>query len=60
MRHILLPLSNSLMNRSGLEPIFLRVDFCFKVRLGLVTCGGKLKRRFLVYSRKGIRLWSLV
>ena len=60
MRHILLPLSNGLMNRSGLEPLFLRVDFCFKVRFGLVTGGGGLKRMFSVFLRNSIRLWSLV
>ena len=38
MRHILLPLSNGLVTKSGLEPSFLRVDLCCEVRLGFVAC----------------------
>ena len=60
MRQIPLPLSNGFMKRSELELNFLRVNLFCKVRLGLVTCGGGLKRRFLVFSRNIIRFWSLV
>ena len=56
MRDIPLPLSNGLMTRSGLEPRFLRVDFCSELRLGLVTCWGRLGIWFLVCSRNSIRL----
>ena len=44
MRHILLPLSKDLMDKSGLEPSFLRVDLCCEVRLDLVVCWGWLGR----------------
>ena len=56
MRHIPLPLSNGLMTRSGLEPRFLRVNLCSEVRLGLVTCWGRLRRWFWVCSRNSVRL----
>ena len=52
MRHIPLPLWNDLITRSGLEPDFLRVDLYCEVRLGLVTCGGGMGRRFWVSLRK--------
>ena len=38
MRHVPLYFSNGLMNKSGFEPNFSRVDLCYEVRLGLVTC----------------------
>ena len=56
MRHIPLPLSNGLMTILGLEPRFLRLDLCSEVRLGLVTCWGRLGRWFLVFSRNSVRL----
>ena len=56
MRHISLPSSNGLMPRSGLEPRFLRVELCSEVRLGLVTCWGRLGRWFLVYLRNSVGL----
>ena len=56
MRHIPLPLLNDLMTRSGLDPNFLRVDLCYEVRLGLVTCGGRVGRGFWVCSRNNVRL----
>ena len=45
-----------LMTRSELEPRFLRVDLCSEVRLGLVTCWGRLGRWFWVCSRNSVRL----
>ena len=42
MRQVPLPLSNSLMTRSELEP--LSVDFCCEVSLGLVAYGRRLGR----------------
>ena len=56
MRHISLPSSNGLMTRSGFEPNFLRVDLCFEVRLGLLTCGERLEIRFWVCLRNRVRL----
>ena len=56
MRHIPLPLSNGLINRSGLEPSFFRADLCCEVRLGLAICGGGLGREFWVCSRNNVRL----
>ena len=47
---------NWLMTRSGLESRFSRVDLCSKVRVGLVTCWGRLGRWFLVCSRNSVRL----
>ena len=55
-RHIPLLLLNSLMNRSGLESNFLRVDLCCEVRLGLVACGGGLGRNFWFCLRNNARL----
>ena len=42
MNNIPVTLLNGLMTTSGLEPNFFGVDFCCEVRLGLVTCGGRL------------------
>ena len=56
MRHIPLLLLNDLMTRSGSEPNLLRVDLCCEVRLGLVTCGGRVGRGFWVCSRNNVRL----
>ena len=56
MRHIPLPLPNGLITRSGLEPSFLRVDFCCEVRLGLAICGGGFGREFWVSLRNNLRL----
>ena len=60
MRHIPLPLSNGLITRLVLEPIFLKVDLCCDVRFGLATCGGGLGRRFWVCSRSSVIWWSYV
>ena len=59
MRHIPLPFSNGLTTRLGLEASFLRVYLCYEVRLGLVICGGGLRRMFWVYSRNNVRLVEL-
>ena len=47
MRHMPLPLSSSLMIRSGFEPNFLMVDLCCEVKLSLVTCGGGVGNKLL-------------
>ena len=49
-------LFDCLITRSGLKPRFLRVDLCSEVRLGLVTCWGRLGRWFLVCLRNSVRL----
>ena len=56
MRHIPLPLLNSLMTRSAFEPNFLRVDLFCEVRLGLVARWGGLGIRFWVRSRNCVTL----
>ena len=56
MRHIPRPLQNCLITRSGLEPSYLRVDLCRKVRLGLEKRGGELGRGFWVCSTNNVRL----
>ena len=56
MRHMPLPLSSSLMIRSGFEPNFLMVDLCCEVKLSLVTCGGGLGISFCVFSRNSVML----
>ena len=54
MRHMPLPLLNSLMTRSGFEPNFFMVDLCCEVRLSLVTCGGGLGIRLCVCSMNSV------
>lgn len=48
--------SNGFMTRLGLELNILRVDLCCEMRLGFVTCGGRLGRRFWVCLSNSIRL----
>ena len=59
MRHIPLPLLNSLMFISGFELNFFRVDLCCEGRLGLATCGGGLEIRFWVCLMNSVRLVEL-
>ena len=55
MRHISLPLLNSLITRSRLESTFLRVNLYFEVKLGLATGGAGLGREFYVCFTKNVR-----
>ena len=44
------------MTRSELEPDFLKAGPCCQVRLGLVACGGRLRKAFWVCLRNRVRL----
>ena len=60
MRHMPLPLSSSLIIRSGFEPNFLMVDLCCEVKLSLVTCGGGggWEKAFVSFQGTVLCWWS--
>lgn len=47
MRHIPLPLLNTLIARTDLDPNFLSIGSCCEAIFGLVASEGKVRERFL-------------